>query len=145
MNKFTRMAVGALTVAAVIAPLSTVTAASALPAVGKDWTTLESLNRAKQQACKVSVDEGTAWKIYNRLDARMMPRRWVRIRSTLTATRSGVPTARDWDSGWVRHGNVSAVGTFKIPKTGPWALTMSIYGDNAGSGGELTADDIRHC
>lgn len=142
MNKFTQMAVTALAVASVIAPVS----ASATPAprvVAKDWTNLETLDRAKQQACKVSVDEGTAWRIYNRLDARRMPRD--RVRASLTATRRGAPTARSWDSGWVGHGNVSTVGRFKIPKTGAWALTMTIYGDNAGNGGELTAADIGRC
>lgn len=141
MNSFTRMAVGTLTVAAVMAPISAGAAAPVV--VGKDWTTLESLNRAKQQACKVSVDEGTAWKIYNRVDARRLARD--RVAATLTATRGGEPTSRGWESGWVRHGDLSGVGTFKVPKRGAWALTMALYGDQAGTGGELAVSDIGRC
>lgn len=141
MNKLIRTAVGFLAAAAVLAPTSA--AASAHAAPGKDWTTVETLNRAKHQACKVSVDEGTAWKIYNRVDARRLARG--RVAATLTATRSGEPTTRGWESGWVRHGNLSDVGTFKVPKQGAWALEMSLYADQSGTGGELAVSDIGRC
>ncbi|KAA1418613.1 hypothetical protein F0U44_08930 [Nocardioides humilatus] len=144
MNKLTRTAVGALAVAAVIAPVSA-SATSARPAgAAKHWTTIETALMAKQQACKVSANDGTAWKIFNRLDARRVDRG--RVASYLTAVRNGeeVPS-RSWSSGWVQHGHLSDVGTFRVPKNGPWTLTMALYGDDAGTGGELTAADIGRC
>ncbi|WP_183095921.1 hypothetical protein [Nocardioides stalactiti] len=135
---------GALTVAAVIAPLSAAGTAEARPAPGRDWTTIETFEGAKQQACKVAINDGTAWRIFNRLDARRLSDG--RVAATLTATRSGEPVAdRSWASDWVRHGNVSDVGSFKIPRGARWALTMSVYGDQSGTGGELSAASIDRC
>ena len=143
MNPLTRMAVGAVAAAVLVAPATAALAASAPRAAGKDWTKIEAVLNAKQQACKVPVNGGTAWKIYNRLDARHADAR--RVRATLTATRSGVSTSRNWDSGWVRRGNVSDVGAFTVPDGAIWALTMTEYGDQAGGGGELAVADIGRC
>jgi len=144
VNKFTRTAVGALAVAAVIAPFSAATASSARLATGKHWTTVEAALGAKQQACKVMVNDGTAWRIYNRLDARRATT--PRVAATLTAVHHGTPVAaRSWASGWVSDGHVSDVGTFKVPKARGWTLTMTLYGDEAGTGGELTVAGIDRC
>ena len=145
MTHLTRMAVGAVAAAAflALAPTATAVADPAPRAAGKDWTKIEAVLNAKQQACKVPVKDGSAWKIYNRLDARHADAR--RVRATLTATRSGTATTRDWDSGWVRKGNVSDVGAFIVPDGDIWALTMTEYGDQAGGGGELGVADIGRC
>ncbi|MEZ0578741.1 hypothetical protein [Nocardioides sp. MH1] len=143
MKLLTRMAVGAFVAAALVAPASAVSATAAPRAAGKDWTKIEAVLNAKQQACKVPANDGTAWKIYNRLDARQADAR--RVRATLTATRNGEPTTRDWDSGWVHKGDVSGVGSFTMPRGATWALMMTEYGDQAGGGGELAVDDIGRC
>jgi hypothetical protein len=143
MNLLTRTAVGVVAAVALVAPAAAAHAAPAPRAAGKNWTKIEAVLNAKQQACKVPVNDGTAWKIYNRLDARHADAR--RVRATLTATRSGASTSRSWDSGWVRKGNVSDVGAFTVPKGAIWALTMTERGDQAGGGGELAVADIGRC
>lgn len=143
MNPLTRMAVGAVAAAALVAPATAALAASAPRAEAKSWTKLEDVLNAKQQACKVSADHGTAWRIFNRLDARHADAR--RVRATLTATRSGTPTARSWDSGWVHRGDVGGAGSFTVPRGSAWALTMTEYGDQAGGGGELSIGAVGRC
>jgi hypothetical protein len=144
LNKLTRLVVAAAAATAVIAPVTAANAAPARPEAGRHWTTVESGFSAKQQACKVSVNGGSAWKIYNRLNASKVT--GGRLASTLTATYQGKPVgARSWKSGWVKKRHISAVGTFRVPRKAGWALQMSLYGDNAGNGGVLKVAAIRHC
>ncbi|MDZ5622975.1 hypothetical protein [Nocardioides bizhenqiangii] len=142
MNKLTRTAVGVLTVAAVLAPISASAPAQAA-APGKDWTTLQTLNRAKQQACKVTTTDGNAWRIFNRVNARLLAEG--RVVATLTASRGGDGPTREWTSGWVRHGAISPVGAINVPKRGGWALSMGISGGEFGDGGDLTVAQIGRC
>lgn len=144
MNKLTRLAVGVLAATAVVVPVTAASAAPARPSAGKHWTVVESGFKAKQEACKVSANGGAAWKIYNRLDSRRVT--GGRLAATLTATYKNKPVpSRSWKSGWVKKGHLSSVGTFNVPKAAGWALTMSLYGDNAGNGGTLTVSKIAHC
>ena len=143
MNPLTRMAVGAVAAVALVAPATAALADPTPRAAAKSWTTLETFERAHQQACKTPVADGTAWKIYNRLDARDL--RHGRVAATLTAYRNGRSTSRDWTSGWVRHGDVSDVGSFRVPRGGLWSLSMSIHTDNAGTGGETSLRHVGRC
>lgn len=140
MNTFTRLAVSVLTVV-VVAPIGTSTAAAA---AAKRWTTVETSLDARQQACKVPINDGTAWRISNRLDARRATA--PRVRATLTALRDGDRVAsRSWQSGWVAAGQLSAVGSFKVPRSPGWTLEMTLRGDQSGTGGLLTVGDLRRC
>lgn len=144
MKKLVLTAVGGAAAAALMVPVATASAAPDRPAAGKHWTVVETGFKAKQEACKVTTNGGAAWKIYNRLDSRKVT--GGRLAATLTATYNKKPvTARSWKSGWVKKGHVSSVGTFNVPKAKGWALTMSLYGDNAGNGGERTIASIGHC
>jgi hypothetical protein len=141
VNRLTRTVVGALAAAAVALPISVSAPAQAAP--GKDWTTLQTLNRAKQQACKVTTNDGNAWRIFNRVNARLLADG--RVVARLSATRGDDSALREWTSGWVRHGNISAVGAINVPKRGSWALSMSISGGQFGDGGGVTIAQIGRC
>jgi hypothetical protein len=144
LNIVTRLAVGALAVLAVTAPVNT---ASAAPAAGaaatRTWTTIETLAMAKHQACKVSVNDGATWKIVNRLNSRNVT--GGRLRASMTVTHHGNLTQRDWTSGWVHQGDVSAAGAVYIPRQPGYGLQMTISGDNFGDGGLLRPMDIGRC
>lgn len=94
MNILTRCAAGAVTALAVIAPITTASAAQALHSVARHWTTIETTNGAKQQACKVSVNRGRAWMIYNRLDARQVKPTSGKLEATLMVTLHGRQRSR---------------------------------------------------
>ncbi len=140
MKTFTRLAVSVLAAVAVAAPMSTATAAPA----AKRWTTVETSLDARQQACKVLINDGTAWRISNRLDARRATA--PRVKATLTALRDGARVeSRSWQSGWVQDGQLSGVGSFKVPRASGWTLEMTLQGDQAGTGGLITVADLRRC
>lgn len=144
MNIVTRLAVGSLGVLAVAVPIASVNASAspAAPLGGRSWTTIETMQHAKHQACKVPVNNGTAWRIYNRLDSRNAT--GPRLRASMTVLEAGAP-AYSWTSGWVHRGDLSAVGSVFMPRTPAYKLEMSIAGDNAGNGGPVSPRDIGRC
>ena len=96
--------------------------------------------KAKQQACKKSIDNGGAWRIFNRLDSSKVT--GGRLRATMTVLHNNHTTNRSWESGWVRKGTISDVGTVVIPREPGYSLAMSLAADQAGNGG--AADGSRH-
>lgn len=143
MNSLTRSLVVVASTLAVAAPVGLASAAQAHPNAGRTWTTIEVLGKGKQEACKVSANGGNAWKIYNRLDSR---KAGGKLEATLTVTKKSKPTSRTWDSGYVKAGHISAVGTVLLPRTGTgFGLLMTIHGENFGNGGIVKIATIKHC
>ena len=111
-------------------------------AAAKSWTTVHRLNGAKAQACKVSVDGGASWRIYNRVDARNAT---TRTQARMWVTHDGVDTRRKWSSGWVGRGTISAVGSLLVPRAPGYVIEHSLSADQSGTGGQVRAADIGHC
>lgn len=143
MNTWTRCAAGAVTALAVIAPITAASAARAHPA--RHWTTIETFEGGKQQACKVAGDRGRSWVIYNRLDAHLVKSTSGKVEATLAVTLHGNATKRVWDSGWVTPGHTSNIRTITLPRAAGYGLMMTIHGTDAGSGGIPTIARIGRC
>ena len=141
MNILNRLAVGVVATTAALAPVLVV--APAANAQANHWTVIERSNRAKHDACKVSVNNGTAWKVFNRLDSRQAT--GGRLRAAMTATLNGADTQRKWASGWVRKGHLSAVGSVIMPRQPGRRLVMTLAGDNSGSSGTIATAAIGRC
>ena len=141
MNIFNRLAVGVVATAAALAPVLVVVPAA--NAQTNSWTVIERANKARHGACKVSVNEGASWKVYNRLDSRQAT--GGRLRATMTVTVFGASTSRKWASGWVRRGHLSAVGSVIMPRKPGRQLVMTLAGDNSGSGGTVAVGAIGRC
>jgi hypothetical protein len=60
-------------------------------------------------------------------------------------THDGVDTRRNWSSGWVGRGTISAVGSLLVPRAPGYAIKHSFSADQSGSGGTVRAADIGHC
>jgi hypothetical protein len=142
MTRLTTVVVGTVAALAIGAPAMAVAASSADARAARSWTTIQRLGGAKQEACKVSADGGSTWKVYNRVDARNAGDR---VQARMTVTHNGVSTWRKWSSGWVHKGTISDVGTFTIPRASGYGISHSISADNMGNGGEMTAAGIGHC
>jgi len=144
LNIVTRLAVGSLAVLAVAAPTAAVNASAAPGAqqAGRSWTTIETMQHAKHQACKVRINDDTAWRIYNRLDSRNAT--GPRLRAGMITTEAGA-TAYSWTSGWTRRGELSTVGSVIKPDGSAYKLEMSLNGDNAGKGGAIRPRAIGLC
>jgi hypothetical protein len=145
MNTLTRISVGVATALVALAPLSAAQAAPARASVAKHWTTIETIGKpaGKQQACKVLINRGRDWKIYNRLNDSKVT--GGKLEATLTVTQKGVPTKAVWDSGYVHPGHISKVGTVILPRKPGNGLTMAIHGTNFGNGGVVKIGNIGHC
>ena len=143
MNTVTRLAVGALSALAIAAPVTIASPSPATAQDGKSWTTIERGFGAKHQACKVSINGGDAWKIYNRLNSSKVT--GGRLRASMTRTKGGEMTSHDWQSGWVRKGHISDVGFVTMPRKPGIGLAMSLAGDNAGTGGVVKPSEIGRC
>lgn len=117
-------------------------AASSASAAGRDWTTLLVLHGAKHQACKVSVDDGRAWRVFTRLDGRNASSR---VKAGMTVTRNGSGTGRNWLSGWVNGGTVSRVGYVNLPRRAGWGLSAWTGVEQAGSGAGFKAYQVGRC
>ena len=141
MNILNQLAVGVVATAAALAPVLVV--APAADAQANHWTVIERSNRAKHDACKVAVNNGTAWKIFNRLDSRQAT--GGRQRATMTVTLNGADTQRTWASGWVRKGHLSTVGSVIMPRQPGRGLVMTLAGDNSGGGGTIATGAIGRC
>lgn len=145
MSTLTRFAAVAVTALAVMAPVAAANAAPARPSVTRHWTTIETLGKpaGKQEACKVLINHGTAWKIYNRLDDRRV--KGTKLEATLTVTLHGKATKRTWDSGFVKAGHISNVGTVVLPRATGHGLVMTIHSTNSGNGGIVKIGSIGRC
>ena len=142
MTRLTTVVVGTLAALAVALPAAASPSAASTEAPGKSWTTVHRLNGSKAQACKVSVDGGASWRIYNRVDARNAT---TRTQAQMWVTHDGVDTRRKWSSGWVGRGTVSAVGSLLVPRAPGYAIEHSLSADQSGTGGPVRAADIGHC
>jgi hypothetical protein len=114
---------------------------TAAPAVAApDWGTLSSLDDAKLQACKVSVDDGDAWRV--RL--RVKNGNDYRVRSVVTVHRGGNATDRVWRSGWVAGGGTES-GQVRTGTGAVWDLVYSLSADELGGGGTTSVSALGRC
>lgn len=118
------------------------TLSTALPAsAANDWGTLDDLDDAKLQACKVSADGGDAWKI----KLRVKNGNGYRVKSTARVYEGGDATDSRWASGWVRRGDTSPVGSVKMGRGSAFEVEYSLNADQLGGGGLKGSADIGRC
>ncbi|MFA6300312.1 MAG: hypothetical protein WC642_14180 [Nocardioides sp.] len=127
-------------------PLSaTATAApddTAARAAGKNWDTIGHIEGSLHQACRVSVDSGAKWRIYNRVDARQAE---IPAGAMMKVLRKGVPTGAKWKSGYVTPGNISNVGSVLMPRKPGYQIEASMYSQMGGGGGVVKIASLNRC
>jgi len=67
------------------------------------------------------------------------------VKGSAFVTDDGTATGSKWRSGWVAKGDVSAVGTVRLPRGKVFDLNAGIGTDQMGNGGTFKAGDIRGC
>ena len=110
-------------------------------AAANDWGTELSFDRAKVQACVVSVDDGEAWKVKLRAGNRNN----FRVKGNAQAYDGETPTDARWGSGWVRKGDTSKVGAVKVGLEDTWQVLLTMRSSQAGNGGFVTVADLNAC
>jgi hypothetical protein len=126
--------------------VAAVAAAVTVPSFGAahaatTWKTLSTFNGGKIQACKVATTTTGPWKVKLRVDARKAASK---VNGSTYVTK-GADEVGSWRSGWVAKGNVSPVGSVKLPRGSAYALNAGIATANAGNGGTFKAGNIPGC
>lgn len=121
------------------------TASSATPdaaRAGKSFATVLNLDGAKLQLCKVSIERGTKFRVYARLNnAAGSGETGGRVR----VQKDGKNTKVQWYSGMIRKGRVSAVGSVVVPDRPGFRLEVSAFQSQMGSGGTRGLVKIKPC
>jgi hypothetical protein len=126
--------------------LTALTLALVAPAVGAQaqgnhWKTLTAMEGGKIQACKMATTKTGPWKIKLRVDASTAK---VRVSGSAYVAK-GTKNIDHWKSGWVAKGQVSDVGTVKLPRGSAYTLNAGISTGQAGNGGSFRPGQIKAC
>lgn len=154
MNTIARTIVGAIAVAAMSASTATIATAAPAPtadtaavhvrSAAKHFTVIQTWQRAKLGACKVAVKNGTAWRVFGRLDTHRV--RVGRYSGTLMVMKVGkdAPVA-NWHTALIAKGRYSKVGSVVLPKAAGYSLGRGIGMANMGDGGPIKISRIGGC
>ena len=142
MSTLQRLGATALTAALLTVPVlgTTVTADAAPARAGKSWTTIATWEGARQQACKVSIRDGAAWKIYGRL----VNGRQAKIGAGMNVRR-GDDVTSTWSSPLVAKGKTSDVGAVILPRRPGFVFEAFQFSAQAGTGAEVAVQKIGRC
>jgi hypothetical protein len=117
-------------------------ALSAQAAGAPHWKTLVTVIGAKVQACKVPETATGPWKIKLRVDATKASGR---VSGAAYITKKGETTGAQWKSGWVAPGQMSALGSVKLPAGEKYAMDAGLGTSAMGDGGTFTSSNLPHC
>ena len=144
MSALGRFAAVSATLALCAVPLAVGTgSASADQArAGTTWDTIGTYTGAKHQACRVLANDGTAWRVRNRLvNGDQAP-----VGAGMTVLRNGNRTDRTWSSGLVAKNATSPVGSVLVPRgDSRFTLEHSQYQAQSGTGGALGVLAVARC
>jgi len=116
--------------------------AGAAQARGNDWTRVTTLDHAKLQACKEATTKDGPWKIRLRVNAK---RATTAVKASADAQKQGEQVGRSWRSGWIHPGEVSAIGTVRLPRGTAYALETQLESHSSGVGIAGSVRSIGRC
>ena len=142
-----RLGAAALSAAILVAPVVAVSSADAAPAperAGKSWSVIAKWYGAKQQACKVSIRDGKAWKVHTRVVNGRQAEIGVGLMVNKTVKGKTV-TKDDWRSPIMGKGKTSKVGSVVLPIGAAWTMDAFQFQGQMGDGGPVSIKKIRKC
>jgi opacity protein-like surface antigen len=104
--------------------------ASAADAPARDWATMTRVAHAKLQACKEVTTPGGPWRIRLRVNATAatsMVRGSAEVRN-----QRGDRVGQKWRSGRVHPGDVSNIGSLRLPRGSAFLLEVQLESASAG-------------
>jgi len=120
---------GAAAAAALVLTLTV--PAGAAQARGNDWTRVTTLDHARLQACRDATTKDGPWKIRLRVNAK---RATTAVKASAEAQKQGEQVGRTWRSGWIRPGQVSTIGTVRLPRGSAYQLATQLESHSSGVG-----------
>jgi hypothetical protein len=118
----------AATTAALALTLSAATGAA--DAGGRDWTTVTRVAHAKLQACKEVTHPGGPWRIRLRVDATAATS--IVRGSAEVQNQQGDRVGKRWRSGPVHPGDVTKVGSVRMPRGAAFTFEAALESDGSG-------------
>ncbi len=145
MTILTRLAAVSATAAILAVPTltaSSAAAAGAAPAApAKKWGVIAKAWGAKQQACKVSVRGGEAWKVFTRV----VNGRTAEVGVGLMVNLDGESTDIRFATPLTAKGKTSKAGSVVLPVADGYTLVAFQFQGAMGDGGEIGIGKIRKC
>jgi hypothetical protein len=132
MSKLRRSVVISSALAALVVP-------AAAQAAGPSWHTLDNVNGAKVQACRVKVSNG--WKIKGRVNARKSSER---ATGSLIVTHNNQETKKKWTSTVSAH-HLGRAGSIVVPAKPGYSVTYTLGLSQMGDGGTIATTKIGRC
>lgn len=139
--------IGAAAAAVVLSATAVVTLGAVGPAdaAGRSYGTVQSLGKAKLEACKVEVAGADGkYRVYARLDNTANKPR-VEVLGRLRVLKDGRPTAQTFNTGYTRGGRVSKVGDVVIKDAPGIQLEVAVSERNSGNGGIVALRRVHDC
>ena len=136
-----RLGAVALSAAILTAPVLTVSSADAAPErAAMKWSKIATWEGATQQACKKSVKNAKAWKVYTRV----VNGRKAEVGVGLQVLKDDkiTKTARTPITG---KGKTSKVGSVVLPIGAAWTMDAFQFQGQMGDGGPVSIKKIRKC
>ena len=142
MTILTRIAAVSATAAILALPTLTAASAGAAPAApAKKWGVIAKAWGAKQQACKVSVKDGEAWKVFTRV----VNGRTAEVGVGLMVNLDGESTDIRFATPLTGKGKTSKAGSVVLPVADGYTLAAFQFQGAMGDGGEIAIGKIRAC
>jgi hypothetical protein len=114
----------------------------AADAASSDWMTVTKLAGARLQACKVATTKDGPWKVKLRVNARKATRS---VRGSAQVLKGSRTVGSPWQTAWISPGEVSRVGSVRMPRGSAYALDVELESDGSATGAAAPASGIRHC
>jgi hypothetical protein len=131
--------------AAAVAALSIVVVAplSGAHASGLNWKTKVVVSGAKLQLCKAETTKSGPYKVHVRVDASHASGP---VTGIATIYKKDKATQEKWATkGYIKPGNISDVGTIKLPQDSNYSVSAGMGAGQMGDGGTFVAKQIPHC
>ncbi|MBB6627748.1 hypothetical protein H5V45_10490 [Nocardioides sp. KIGAM211] len=132
----------ALATAALAVTFSSVAAPA--DAAGRHFGDVATYYKATIQSCKTSIEDGTKWRIFMRLD-NTANRPALKRSGSVIVVKNGETTDRRIDTPYIPGRKVSKVKSIDVKKGDAWSLAMGVGAGQMGDGGPVDFSDLRHC
>lgn len=139
MTILQRLAAVSATAAIIAAPAFLASSAEAAPAA-KKWGVVAKAWGAKQQACKVSIQGGDAWKVFTRV----VNGRTAEVGVGLIVRVDGEEADR-FSTPLTKKRKTSKAGSVVLPVAEGYVLEAFQFQGGMGNGGEVSIAKIRKC
>jgi hypothetical protein len=107
------------------------------------WKGIVYIGGGVLQICKIPTTDTGPWKVKVRVNARQAT---TRLKGEASAYKNGSRIGTPWESAWIYPGDVSGIGTVKLPRGSAYGFQGIVRtGTGGGGASSIRARDIPRC